>query len=134
VKVFIDSSIPMYVAGGSHPHREPAKRFLARVQRGDVEGCTSTEVLQEILYRYAALQRRDLARDVYDLFVQICPVVFAVTLADTDRARDLLLDIEGISARDAVHVAVMLNQDIDSIASFDRGFERVPGIRLVELN
>lgn len=40
-------------------------------------------MLREILYRYWALHRLHLARDVYDLFVQVCPVVFGVTLADT---------------------------------------------------
>lgn len=97
MKIFIDSNMPMYVAGAEHPNREPACRFLAQVQAGEVEGCTSTEVLQEILYRYSALRRLDLAREVYDLFVQICPVVLDVTLADTDRARDLLLTVAGIS-------------------------------------
>ena len=47
------------------------------MQRGELDGCTSTEVLQEILYRYSAFERCDLARDVYDSFVQICPVVFS---------------------------------------------------------
>ena len=133
MKVFIDSNIPMYVSGGVHPHREPARRFLQRVQKGQVEGCTSTEVLQEILYRYSALSRRDLARDVYDLFVEICPVVLGVTLADTDRARDLLSAVDGISARDAVHAGVMLNHEVEWIATYDSGFERIPGIRRMKL-
>ncbi len=133
MRVFIDSNIPMYVAGREHPNRAPARRFLARVRAGDVEGCTSTEVLQEILYRYSALQRRDLARDVYDLFVQVCPVVFDVTLADTDRARDLLLELEHVSARDAVHAAVMINQGVEWVATFDSGFDRVPDLRRLEL-
>ena len=133
MRVFIDSNIPMYVAGREHPNREPARRFLRRVERGGVEGCTSTEVLQEILYRYSALDRRDLARDVYNLFAQICPVVFSVTLADTDRARDLVVMPLGVSARDAVHAAVMMNQKVEWIASFDAGFDRLPGIRRVEL-
>ncbi len=133
MRVFIDSNIPMYVAGREHPNRTPARRFLARVRAGDVEGCTSTEVLQEILYRYSALQRRDLARDVYDLFVQVCPVVFDVTLADTDRARDLLLELEHVSARDAVHAAVMINQGVEWVATFDSGFDRVPDLRRLEL-
>jgi len=123
----------MYVAGREHPHRDPARRFLAGVQAGRIQGCTSTEVLQEILYRYSALHRLDLAREVYDLFVHICPEVFSVTLADTDRARDLLLAAPGISARDAIHAAVMLNHDLEWIASFDRGFDAVPGIRRSEL-
>jgi predicted nucleic acid-binding protein len=131
--VFIDSNIPMYVAGGSHPNREPSRRLLERVRAGTVDACTSTEVLQEILYRYAALARLDLAREVYDLFVEICPVVLGVDLADTDRARDLVCGTKGLSARDAVHAAVMLNHDIELIATFDVAFDQVPGIRRLRI-
>jgi predicted nucleic acid-binding protein len=123
----------MYVAGGEHPHREPARRLLERIRKGKVDACTSTEVLQEILYRYSSLHRLDLARDVYDLFVEICPVILGVTLADTDRARDLVCGVAGISARDAVHAGVMLNHDIEWIATFDAGFDGVPGIRRLKI-
>jgi hypothetical protein len=133
VKVFIDSNIPMYVAGKDHPHREPSRRLLAKVQQGQIEGCTSVEVLQEILYRYSALHRLDLAQEVYETFVQICPVVLGVTLAETDLARNLLGEAEGISARDAIHAAVMINHNLEWIASFDTGFDHVPGIRRLEL-
>jgi uncharacterized protein len=132
VTVFVDSNIPMYVAGRDHPHREPARRFLERVRAGEVDACTSTEVLQEILYRYTALRRRDLAQRVYDLFVQACPVVLPVTLADTDRARQILAEVSEVGARDAIHAAVMLNNRVARIATFDRAFEAVPGVeRLV---
>jgi len=133
LKIFIDSNIPMYVAGGEHENREPARRLFDRVRRGTIEACTSTEVLQEILYRYSSIGRLNLAREVYDLFVDICPVVIGVTLADTDRARDLLCGPAGISARDAVHAAVMLNYDVEWIATFDAGFDRVPGIRRLRM-
>jgi uncharacterized protein len=129
VIVFIDANIPMYVAGREHPHREPSLRFLEAARRNEIEGCTSTEVLQEILYRYSELHRLDLGREVYDLFIAICPKVFDVTLADTNRARDLLAEHQGLSARDAVHAAVMLNRGIGWIATFDTGFDRVAGIR-----
>lgn len=134
MKVFIDSNVPMYVAGREHPHREPARRLLERVRRGEVEACTSTEVLQEILYRYAALDRRDLAEQVYDLFVQICPEVLSVTLADTDRARELLRQVPGASVRDLLHAAVMLNHDVVTIATFDGGFDAVPGVQRLEMS
>jgi predicted nucleic acid-binding protein len=129
--VFVDSNVPMYVAGRDHPLREPAHRFLERARAGDVDICTSTEVLQEILYRYSALKRRDLAVAVYDLFVQLCPVVFPVTLADTDRAKALLAD--GLSVRDAVHVAVMTGNGVTEIATFDAGFDGVEGVTRVRL-
>ena len=131
--IFVDSNIPMYVAGRDHPLRGPAQRFLEGARAGDWEICTSTEVLQEILYRYSALKRLDLAGSVYDLFVQLCPVVLPITLADTDRARRLLTDTSGLSARDALHAAVMLNHDLSRIATFDRGFDAVTGLERVAL-
>jgi predicted nucleic acid-binding protein len=133
LRVFIDSNIPMYVAGRDHPNRAAARAFLARVRTGEVEGCTSAKVLQEILYRYAALDRRDLAREVYDLFVEICPVVFDVTLADADRALQVLSEFEHLSPRHAVHAAVMLNQGVTWIATFDSGFDGVRGVRRASL-
>jgi uncharacterized protein len=134
MKVFIDSNIPMYVAGREHPNREPSRRFLRRVTEGKVDACSSTEVLQEILYRYASIGRLDLAREVYDLFVEVCPVVLGVTLADTDRARDLVCGALGPSGRDAVHAAVMFNNDVEWIATFDAGFDEIPGIRRMKLS
>jgi len=55
------------------------------------------------------------------------------TLADTDGARDLLAEGERLSARDAVHVAVMRSHEVEWIATFDRGFDGVPGLRRLEL-
>lgn len=77
------------------------------------DACTSTEVLEEILCRYSSIGQLDTARDVYDHFGEICPVVFSVTLADTNRVRDLLGATARLSARDAAHAAVMLNNDVD---------------------
>jgi len=123
----------MYVAGKEHPHREPARRFLERVKAGKVEGCTSTEVLQEILYRYTALGKRDLAREIYSLFVDLCPVVYSVDLADTDLACELLGEVPDITVRDALHAAVMRNHGVESIATFDQDFDRIAGLRRVRL-
>jgi predicted nucleic acid-binding protein len=131
--VFVDSNVPMYVAGRDHPLRDPARRFLERARAGHIEICTSTEVLQEILYRYAALKRVDLAGAVYDLFVQLCPTVLPVTLADTDRAKVLLVSTDRIGVRDALHAAVMLNHDVTDIATFDEGFDAIEGVHRVSL-
>lgn len=134
MKVFVDSNVPMYVAGKEHPLRDPALRFMEQVRRGQVEACTSTEVLQEILFRYTGLGRRDLAVQVYDLFAQLCPVVFPVSLADTDRTRDLLGSGTGASVRDLLHAAVMLDNGVIHIATFDRGFDAIPGIERLKLD
>jgi predicted nucleic acid-binding protein len=123
----------MYVAGREHPNREPARRFLGRVRSGEVDACTSTEVLQEILYRYSSLKRLDLAGEVYDLFVQLCQVVYPVTLADTDGAKALLGQHAGVTVREALHAAVMRNHDVHTIATFDVGFDAFPGVKRASL-
>lgn len=133
MKVFIDSNVPMYVAGREHPNRAAAKRFLEKVRRGEVQAHTSTEVLQEILYRYSSLKRLDLAAQVYDLFVQICPVVFPVNLADTDRAKALVCGKAAVAPRDALHAAVMLNNGVPRVATFDNDFDRIEGIKRYDM-
>ena len=132
--IFIDSNIPMYAAGREHQNRQPALTFLSKVRRGEIEVCTSTEVLQEILYRYRALGRLDLAFEVYDLFVALCPAVLPVTLADTDRARELLEQVDGLGVRDAIHAAVALGQEMSLVATFDQAFDRVPGLARIPLS
>lgn len=133
MKVFVDSNIPMYVAGAEHPNKAPATRFLETAADKGLELSTSTEVLQEILYRYTVLGRPELADRVYDLFVALIPEIFAVTLADTDLAKEILLSTPGLSARDAVHAGVMLNRGVTSIATFDRGFDRIEELARADL-
>jgi len=131
--IFVDSNIPMYVAGREHPNRDPARRFLENARSGSADLCTSVEVLQEILHRYVGLKRPDLAAEVYELFIEVCPVVLPVTLPDTDRAKGLIEGVTGISVRDAIHAAVMFNNEIAEIATFDSGFDQIPGLKRLAL-
>ena len=59
--------------------------------------------------------------------------IFPVEHADVRSAKDLALGALGLSSRDALHVAVMRRQGIERILTFDRDFDRVPGIDRVEL-
>ena len=132
MRVFVDSNIPMYVAGAEHPNKAPATRFLEMAADRGFELCTSTEVLQEILYRYTVLGRPELADRVYDLFIALVPEVFEVNLADTDLAKKILLSTPGLTARDAVHAGVMINRGATAIATFDRGFDRIEEIERLD--
>jgi predicted nucleic acid-binding protein len=124
VRVFVDSNVVMYAAGAAHPHKEPCVRFLARVQAGEVQAVTSTEVLQEILHRYHRLGRPDVAQEVYALVVQLCSEVLPITIADTDACVQLLRDRDGSgSVRDALHVAVMRNNGLTAVATYDAAFD-----------
>jgi predicted nucleic acid-binding protein len=91
------------------------------------------EVLQEILHRYGALKRWKEGRLVCDTARIVFPEVLAVTGEVMDGARRLMDEHGGLMARDALHAAVVAVYGLTSITSFDRDFNRVDGLRRVEL-
>lgn len=57
--IFVDSNVPMYLVGAPHPNKVEALRLLEAAVVGRERLVTSAEVLQEILHRYVAIERRD---------------------------------------------------------------------------
>lgn len=80
------------------------------------------------------LRALEMTHAVYDLFVEICPVVLPVTLADADQAGRMLGGTAGPGVRDAIHTAVMLNDGVGCIATFDEVFDQVDRIARVPLD
>jgi predicted nucleic acid-binding protein len=128
----VDSNVFMYAAGREHPLKKRSAAFLERVARGSVEAAIDAEVLQEILHRYRSLRRWMDGRLVYDTARMVFPEVLPVTTEVMDYARQLLAQYPGLMARDAVHAAVVELHALDSIASFDRDFDKVKGLRRIE--
>ncbi|MCI0546231.1 MAG: type II toxin-antitoxin system VapC family toxin [Candidatus Rokubacteria bacterium] len=127
--IFIDSNIPMYLVGATHPHKTDAQRLLERSIAGRERLVTDAEVLQEILHRYVAIDRRDAVQPAFDTLLGVVDEVFPVELAAVERAKAIVLGKRQLSSRDALHVAVMEHHDITRILSFDAGFDGLPGIQ-----
>lgn len=126
--IFVDSNIPMYLVGAAHPNKDAARRRLEEcITRGE-RLVTDAAVLQEILHRYVAINCRDAIQPAFDALLRVVDHIYPVEVADVERAKSLVLGVTPLSARDAVHLAVMHRHDISRILSFDVGFDRVPGI------
>ena len=126
--IFIDSNVPMYLVGSEHPHKIDTQRLLERCISDEKRLVTDAEVLQEILHRYAAIGRKDAISPAFQAILGIVDEVFAVELRDAERARDILLATQRLSARDAVHLAIMERNSVKTILSFDSGFDNYPGV------
>ncbi len=126
--IFVDSNVPMYLVGAPHPHKADAQRALEGLISQGERLVTDAEVLQEILHRYVAIGRRDAVQPAFDAVLGVVDDVLPITRQDAERAKAILLGSPRLSARDAIHVAIMEHHGIARILSFDTGFERVPGL------
>jgi uncharacterized protein len=129
--IFIDSNIPMYLIGAAHPHKIEAQLLLERLIAGGERMVTDAEVLQEILHRYTAIDRRDAIGPAFQVVLDIVDDVFGIEKADVLRAGEIAQNRALLSARDAVHIAVMERHGIRSILSFDADFDRWPGLKRI---
>ena len=126
--IFVDSNIPIYLVGASHPHKADAQRLLERLISDRERLVTDAEVLQEILHRYVAINRREFIQPAFDALLGITDQVLSVDVAASNRAKEIVLGHQQMSARDALHLAIMEQHGIERILSFDSGFDGFPGI------
>lgn len=129
--IFVDSNIPMYLIGADHPNKAAARRLLERAVVDNEPLSTDVEVLQELFHRYLAIQRRDAIGPAWDAIVGVVDVIHPIEREDVDRARRLVGVAATLSARDAIHVAVMQRHGIARILSFDTGFDGILGIERI---
>ena len=129
--ILVDANIPMYAAGAEHPHKQTSLALFEAIAEGRIEAALDAEVLQEILHRYRAIDRWDDGRRVFDLCRRIFHLVFPIEVEVVEHARLLLDAHPGLGARDALHAAVAMEYGLESICSYDLGFDEL-SVRRIE--
>ena len=102
--------------------------ILEAAAKGTLEAATDAEVLQEILHRYTALNQRVRVLEICRLFMEVVPNIFPITSSIVAAALEIHRKTPVLQARDSVHTAVMLSQNIRRIISADWHFDALPGI------
>lgn len=121
----------MYLVGASHPNKYLTVACLERLAGENCRLVTSVEVIQEILHRYTSINRRDAISPAVDALYGLVDEVFSVSEEAVLKAKDLVLAYTTLSARVALHLAVMKLHKVSRVLTFDRGFEAVSGISLI---
>lgn len=125
---FVDSNIPMYLVGAAHPNKAAAERFLEKFVLERQRLVTDAEVVQEILHRYVSIDRRDSIQPAVDALLGVVDEVFPFDQSAAERAKQIVLGYRALSARDAVHLAIMEQNGVNQILSFDSGFDSFPKV------
>ena len=125
--ILVDANIPMYLVGGAHPNKERARAFVERAILDEERLVSDAEVLQEIIHRFVAIGRRDAVDSAIGALLELVDEVLPIELRDVRRAAGIVAT-SPMSARDALHLAVMQHHGIDRILTFDRAFDGLPGV------
>jgi hypothetical protein len=126
--IFVDSNIPMYLVGAPHAHKTDAQILVERCIAAGERIVTSAEVLQEILHRYVVRDRRDAIAPAFQALLGMVDEILPIDRQDVLRASEIVRKAVRLSARDALHLAVMERHGIERILSFDAGFDDWPGV------
>ena len=129
--IFVDSNVPMYLVGAPHPHKTDAQLLLERLAAAAERLVTDAEVLQEILHRYAAIGRRDAIEPAFGALLGVVDDVLPIERRDVLLASEITQGYPRLSARDALHLAVMERHGIGTILSFDGDFDAWPGLQRI---
>ena len=121
----------MYLMGAAHPHKTESQVILERLIAAGEHLVNDAEVLQEILHRYTAIDRREAIGPALQVTLDIVDEVIPIGKAEVLRAGEIAQSPASMSARDAVHIAVMERHGVRSIFSFDGDFDRWPGLQRI---
>jgi predicted nucleic acid-binding protein len=118
----------MYLVGVKDSPKFTVARLIERLIGEQQRLVTDTQVLQEILHRYVSINRRESIQPAFNAVLNLVDRVLPVEHATLEEAKEIVMQFPRLSARDAVHLAVMHLHGIDRILSYDAGFDALPGI------
>jgi predicted nucleic acid-binding protein len=153
-RVFIDSNIFVFATTHSGPLGQACTALLARVERDELSGITSTSVAAEVMHRLMVNEAREqfgfpssrhtvehlqqhpetvrqltqhlgVASQIRRLHVDIVPL----TVKDLHTSKALRRD-HGLLTNDSLILAVMRSHKLLHLATHDSGFLRVPAIQV----
>lgn len=129
----IDANVILRHLTGDHEEHSPrASAFMAAVEVGDRSAHLPDLVVAEVVWTLAGLYKLPRS-DIRDALVQIVQLR-GLSLDDKGRliqALNLYADLS-VSFVDAYLASKALAEGANSIVSFDRDFDRIPGISRVE--
>lgn len=129
----LDTNILLRHLLGDHPEHSPrATAYLHRIDRGEVRVLLTDTVVFETVFTLERLYRQ--ARtDIRDNLLPLIALP-GITLSGKQRLRRIFDLYVGsrLSFADAYHATLAIDLGSSEIVSFDRDFDRVPGLRRTE--
>ncbi len=127
---FLDTNIILRHILDDHAEHSPrAHAFVARVERGEETVRTADTVIFEAVFTLEKLYRipRSAIREALLLFLAL-PGVILPGKSHFRPVFDLYVAHRGISFADCYHTVLATRLGISQVLTFDRDFDRLPGV------
>jgi predicted nucleic acid-binding protein len=122
----------MYAVGTAHKYQSPCQIIMRLIASDEIYGVTNTEILQEVLYRYSCLGRKNLGIQAVETILSIIHEVLPVEKVDIILALNLLKNYHKLNVRDAIHAATALRNGFKYFLSVDKHFDEIKGLERVD--
>jgi predicted nucleic acid-binding protein len=105
--------------------------MIRRVREKEIKAIISTEIIQEILYRFQSIHNLPGGLLLVREAMGICSRILPATEADVSHALGILDRHPRVQTRVAFDAATMINNGIREIYSTDPHFDLIPEIRRI---
>ena len=130
---FLDTNVILRHLLQDHPdHSRRATAYIGRIERGEMRVRIADSVVFEAVFMLSGLYRRS-KMEIRDALLPLIELPHIV-LPGKGRFRevfDLYVNLN-LSIVDAYHAVLMKHLGLREVLSFDRGLDRVTGIRRIE--
>lgn len=110
-----------------------ATAYFGRIERGEIEARITDTVVLETVYVLESVYKIP-RPDIRDQLVYLLELP-AIRYAGRRRVHeifDLYVNRPSLSFADCLHAVLVMRQGLGGIVSFDRGFDRIPGLTRIE--
>lgn len=129
--MFLDANVFIHAYESKGPKFEASRRFLRRVNGGEMRASTSVLVLNEVLHFFSTNCSPEMGLKVFSNIRKTPNLqILGVEAKDLELVADFVK--QGLDTTDAYHTAVMRANKIDTICSYDKAFDKIKAIRRQE--
>jgi predicted nucleic acid-binding protein len=129
--MFLDANIFIYAFRSQERMGAACQKLIKRTLTGEQQAATSVLVMDEVFFYFLNHRGREFAKKVWNNILDNHNI--RILSVDEKVAREVLRYVDaGLEPRDALHAATMKANRIDTLCSYDKGFDQVKGLKRQE--
>lgn len=131
LKAFLDTNIFIYAMEMNPIHGEAAARVIEKVDRGDIEGVTSSIVVLEVCWYLESRNRLLEMREAVNLILGSKIRVEDSRMDDVLQAVTYKGSHSGVDLNDLINYCIMKRLGLETVYTNDSHFKGLPGLRIL---